>query len=286
MSNLTNEIALDTLAAEIRAEHDAAQHAAETATKHAIRCGLLLIEAKDGLTHGQWLPWLQKHCALSERTGQAYMRLARKHGELNAKKAQRVADLPVRDAMKEIADQRVENPVPVTPFRCAPPRAERVWEWAEKRVVGPFNMFDFDNLNMMSSKLMRQTGVPAVAAFCISTATEETPMLRLVSNDDLHEATRCLVPVAKGQFRGCDGLDIDLDDLGRDLRFFLGMLELTAQRTIGGILNEFAYRREAYKDTASEDYAAQYDHDFKRVRGAFLENCDAQLAELGSAAHE
>ena len=30
----------------------------------------------------------------------------------------------------------------------------------------------------------------------------------------------------------------------------------------------------------------RYAHDFDRVRGAFLENCDAQLAELGSAAHE
>ncbi len=83
MTNPTNEIALDALAAKICTEHDAVQEAAETATRHAIRCGKLLAEAKDGLVHGQWLPWLRDHCALSERTAQAYMRLARKHGELD-----------------------------------------------------------------------------------------------------------------------------------------------------------------------------------------------------------
>ena len=86
----TNEIAIDALAAEIRTQHDAVRRAAETATEHAIRCGLLLIEARAGLAHGQWLPWVKTHCALSERTAQTYMRLARKYGELDNEKAQRV----------------------------------------------------------------------------------------------------------------------------------------------------------------------------------------------------
>ncbi len=71
MTSPTNEVALDALAAKIRTEHDAVREAAETATRHAIRCGKLLAEAKDGLVHGQWLPWLQDHCRLSERTAQA-----------------------------------------------------------------------------------------------------------------------------------------------------------------------------------------------------------------------
>ena len=61
------------------------------------------------------------------------------------------------------------------------------------------------------------------------------------------------------------------------------MLEVTAQWTIGGTLKEFDYRREAYKDMAPEDYVEQYDRDFDKVCGAFLENCDAKLAELGAA---
>ena len=49
-------------------------------------------------------------------------------------------------------------------------------------------------------------------------------------------------------------------------------------------LKEFDYRCEAYKDTASEDYAEQYGQDAVKVIGAFLEGCDARLAELRSAA--
>jgi hypothetical protein len=64
----------------------------------------LLIAAKSGLPHGQWLPWIKENCGLSERTTQAYMRLARRHEELGGEEAQRVADLPVRQAMVAIAD--------------------------------------------------------------------------------------------------------------------------------------------------------------------------------------
>ncbi len=48
--------ALDALADRINAEHTAVREAAMTATQHAIKCGNLLIEAKGGLPHGQWLP--------------------------------------------------------------------------------------------------------------------------------------------------------------------------------------------------------------------------------------
>ena len=140
MTGPTNEIALDALAGSIRAEHGAVQEAAETATRHAIRCGKLLAEAKDGLVHGQWLSWLRDYCELSERTAQAYMRLARKHGELDDGKAQRVADLPVREAMKAIADERAVIPEP------RKGDISSYWEWAGKQVSGPLNAFDLDSL--------------------------------------------------------------------------------------------------------------------------------------------
>ena len=94
------------LASQICIEHSAALAAATSATEHAIRCGDLLIEAKAGLEHGQWLPWLKENCPFSERTAQAYMRLAQKVSEFDEQEAQRVADLPVRDAVKAIADSR------------------------------------------------------------------------------------------------------------------------------------------------------------------------------------
>ena len=53
------------LAIEIRAQHLLARQAADTAIDHARRAGMLLLQAKAALDHGEWLPWLAEHCALS-----------------------------------------------------------------------------------------------------------------------------------------------------------------------------------------------------------------------------
>lgn len=97
--------ALVSLASEITHEHAAACQAAQSALSHARRAGELLMQAKAGLEHGAWLPWLAEHCpTLPERTAQAYMRLAGRWPALEAK-AQRVADLPVRDALALLAER-------------------------------------------------------------------------------------------------------------------------------------------------------------------------------------
>jgi hypothetical protein len=49
--------------------------------ENGIAAGELLIEAKAQLRHGQWLPWLQDNCNLSERTAQLYMRLAKNRAD-------------------------------------------------------------------------------------------------------------------------------------------------------------------------------------------------------------
>jgi len=87
------------LAARIKAEHEAVGEA----MKHAIAAGELLIEAKDKLPHGKWLPWLEANCEMSERTAQAYMRIARELTKIEPAKAQRVADLSVRDALRSFS---------------------------------------------------------------------------------------------------------------------------------------------------------------------------------------
>ena len=110
---VTSEAApLPVLAAQINAAHDDACRAAQSAISHARRAGDLLIEAKAGLEHGSWLSWLGEHCpTIPERTAQAYMRVARDWPTLEAK-AQRVADLPLRDALallSERAESHVED---------------------------------------------------------------------------------------------------------------------------------------------------------------------------------
>jgi hypothetical protein len=90
------------LAARIRAEHEAAQSAMRSVVIHAIEAGKLLMEAKALVGHGNWLVWLEENCGFSERTAQGYMRLAR----LDPTKAQRVADLSLREALKALAEAK------------------------------------------------------------------------------------------------------------------------------------------------------------------------------------
>jgi hypothetical protein len=95
------------LAARINAEHEAARRLVKQGAERAMNAGDLLIEAKDRVPHGQWLPWLAEHCEISERTAQLYMRLARARPEIEAKSAT-VADLSLRGAIAEIAPDPLE----------------------------------------------------------------------------------------------------------------------------------------------------------------------------------
>lgn len=95
------------LAIEINAEHLAAVGKARQALEHARRAGELLLQAKAAVGHGGWLPWLAANVKFSERTAQAYMRLAAGWDQL-AKSAV-VADLPLRDALGLLAEPRLER---------------------------------------------------------------------------------------------------------------------------------------------------------------------------------
>jgi DUF3102 family protein len=98
---------LQALARKIKAQHRAARDAAERAALHARAAGQLLIDAKTQLSHGDWLPWLRDHCDLSARTAQTYMLLAR----LTKQEAQRVAHLPLRQALRSLATPRTSSEI-------------------------------------------------------------------------------------------------------------------------------------------------------------------------------
>jgi hypothetical protein len=95
--SMTRSNRLPALAAEIRRAHADVQEAAKTAAQRAIDAGHALIEAKDLLPHGGWLPWLREHCALAERTAQLYMKIARSGLESAI-----VADLGLQAAARAI----------------------------------------------------------------------------------------------------------------------------------------------------------------------------------------
>lgn len=99
----TMPISLATLADSINANIREAEGAARSAMQKALIAGQQLNEAKEQVPHGQWKTWLAENVQAAERTAQAYMKLAREVPLLSDEEAQRVADLPLREAMKAIA---------------------------------------------------------------------------------------------------------------------------------------------------------------------------------------
>src|SRR5258708_2260447 len=107
--DITLSNSLADLAARIRAEHEGARAAIKRGTEHAMAAGDLLIEAKSQLKHGQWLPWLDEHCAMSDRTACLYMRLARERSRIETEIGN-VADLTVRGAILLLAGASEPEP--------------------------------------------------------------------------------------------------------------------------------------------------------------------------------
>ncbi len=85
------------LSADINAAHRACEQAARSTLEHAYRTGELLIEAKATLRHGEWLPWLEANCEVSDRQARTYMRLARE-----LPKSEVGSDLSLKGALRAI----------------------------------------------------------------------------------------------------------------------------------------------------------------------------------------
>lgn len=98
-------LSLSALAEQINEENRLCEESLRAGLEHALRAGALLLEAKARCDHGTWGAWLRENCEVSERTAQAYMRVARERPALESK-TQRVADLSFRAALQELAAPR------------------------------------------------------------------------------------------------------------------------------------------------------------------------------------
>lgn len=90
-------------ATKINAATQAAEASAKSALTHALTAGRLLIEAKAAVDHGSWEKWVIDNCTVAPRTGRAYMKLAESYPKLGEPYRQRVADMPLRDAIRAIS---------------------------------------------------------------------------------------------------------------------------------------------------------------------------------------
>jgi hypothetical protein len=96
---------LSALADEIRREHEATEAAFSKAMDHALRCGDLLIQVKETLRHGKFLPWVVENCPFSVRSAQVYTRLAR-----NREKSAALAHLGLAGALDAMSDKKQQLP--------------------------------------------------------------------------------------------------------------------------------------------------------------------------------
>jgi hypothetical protein len=98
----------DELPAAIRREHEAASAAALSALGHALECGRLLAQARQGIAHGGWESFVRDRCGIAPRTASLYQRLHANRERLANR--QRVAGLTVREAARLVAEPRVAEP--------------------------------------------------------------------------------------------------------------------------------------------------------------------------------
>jgi uncharacterized protein (DUF3084 family) len=93
-------------AEQINLEYRLSQSKANEAVQHAINCGLMLLQKKADLAHGQWLPWLKEQreagvIEFTDRTANRYIKIA--------SNPTRVSDLPdqpsIRAALELLSDK-------------------------------------------------------------------------------------------------------------------------------------------------------------------------------------
>jgi hypothetical protein len=101
---------LTDLAQRINAEHREACAALARSLHHAMAAGDMLVEAKRRVKRegGQWLPWLSQHCAMSERSAQVYMKLAKNRQAIEARSAAGAADFSIRNAIELLKPPKAE----------------------------------------------------------------------------------------------------------------------------------------------------------------------------------
>lgn len=107
------------IAAAINAAHERVEAARKTGLEAAVDCGKLLTEAKATVKHGGWGEWVAANCRFSARTAQLYMNVAAYLADGDPAKAQRVADLSLREVARVIAKKPPAQAKPLSPEASA-----------------------------------------------------------------------------------------------------------------------------------------------------------------------
>ncbi len=102
MNELTEKRTPELIGAEIRMYYEAGRRVTMLC---GIEIGRRLVEAKDLLKHGEWLPWLERETDFTDRHAQNYMRIFREYGAVQQglfgpeSNAKYISDLPISKAL-------------------------------------------------------------------------------------------------------------------------------------------------------------------------------------------
>jgi len=99
------------LVPQILAAHQEAVSMGKRSLDAAIKCGELLLKAKEAVKHGDWSEWLAKNCPdIADRTARTYMQLADPDNKdkLDDAKRSRGADLGVGAARAALAKPKTQ----------------------------------------------------------------------------------------------------------------------------------------------------------------------------------
>lgn len=99
------EANLQQLADRANQQHRLYKSRNSSAIRHACKCGRTLLRAKKLVGHGEWSTWLKSNFIGSERTAQAYLRIAKNWPAIKAKSADETADLTLDGALKLLAER-------------------------------------------------------------------------------------------------------------------------------------------------------------------------------------
>ena len=113
---------------QINLEHQLANSKAAEAVQHATNCGLMLLQVKANLSHGEWLPWLNGEIESGRlqvkiRQAQSYMQLAP-----NTQRAAYLTEAPsIRAALELLSDREPnEEQTPLIPVDVEAERQARI----------------------------------------------------------------------------------------------------------------------------------------------------------------
>ena len=81
----------------------------ETAFQHAVKCGEALINKKEELGHGNFIPWIEGNMPIKVRQCQNYISYVGKVNSVNAQHVAYLSELAVRAALSEIDRIKAEE---------------------------------------------------------------------------------------------------------------------------------------------------------------------------------